>query len=217
MKSFPVCGPTVASTLIVFGIGLAVVPVASADPAGVDQPQPPAPVPGALPDGAASDAPGALPEAGAMPGAPLQPTGAPQGPAPDAATMSTSGDPTRDACDLFNKSVNYAAINYEDFADYSAGSGNFVDYGSPTVSNANVAGRTALRQAAAASLAAATIPGASPAVTAPMQAWSLSAAKLVLVMSVRGGGDSLNSTAADLNRTAKEAQMACATAQMPQD
>ena len=138
------------------------------------------------------------------------------GAAPDAVPMPTSGDPTKDSCDLFNKAVNYAAINYEDFADYSAGSGNFVDYSSPTVDNANVAGRIALRQAAAASLAAATIPGASPAVTVPMQAWSLSAAKLVLVMSVRGGGDTLNSTATDLNRTAKEAQMACAQAQAPQ-
>jgi hypothetical protein len=46
-----------------------------------------------------------------------------------------------------------------------------------------------------------------------MRSWSLSAAKLVLVMGVRGGGDTLNSTATDMNTTAHQAQMACATAQ----
>ena len=126
--------------------------------------------------------------------------------------MQSSGDPTKDACGLFNKAVNYAAINYEDFADYSAGSGNYVNYADQTVVNANLAGRTALRQAVAASLAAATTPGVPPEVTAPMQAWSMSAAKLVLVMGVRGGGDTLNSTATDLNQSAHDAQMACAAA-----
>jgi len=36
-----------------------------------------------------------------------------------------------------------AAINYEDFADFSAGSGNYVNYADQTVDNANTAGRTA--------------------------------------------------------------------------
>jgi hypothetical protein len=215
MKSFHTCGQTVATTLIAFGIGLAVVPTASADPTGADQPQPPGPAAGALPDAPAPDVPGAAPEVAAMPDAPLGPSGATQGAAPDAVPMPTSGDPTKDACDLFNKAVNYAAINYEDFADYSAGSGNYVNYTDQTVDNANLAGRTALRQAAGAALNASGIPGAAPEATAPMRAWSLSAAKLVLVMGVRGGGDTLNSTATDLNKTAKEAQMVCATAQAP--
>jgi hypothetical protein len=204
----------VTTTLMAFGIGLAVIPAASADPAGADQPQPPAPVPGAVPDAAAPDAPAAIPESAAVPGAPIGPTGTPQGVDPQTAQMPSSGDPTKDACDLFNKASNYAAINYEDFADYSAGSGNYVNYQDQTVDNANAAGRTALRQAAAAALSASGIPGAAPEVTAPMRSWSLSAAKLVLIMGVRGGGDTLNSTANDLNRQAKEAQMACATAQM---
>ena len=211
MRSFHDCRRTVATALVAFGVGVAVCPTASADPTGPDQPQPPAPVPGTVPEAAA--APGVLPDAAAAPGAPLGPTGAPQGAAPDAAPMQSSGDPTKDSCDLFNKAVNYAAINYEDFADYSAGSGNYVNYADQTVVNANVAGRTALRQAAAAALNASGIPGAPPEVTTPMRSWSLSAAKLVVVMGVRGGGDTLNSTATDLNRDAHDAQMACATAQ----
>ena len=128
--------------------------------------------------------------------------------------MQSSGDPTKDACDLFNKAVNYAAINYEDFADYSAGSGNYVNYTDQTVDNANMAGRTALKQAAAAALNASTIPGRAAGGTRPMRSWSLSAAKLVVVMGVRGGGDTLNSTATDLKRDAHDAQMGCATSQM---
>lgn len=210
MRSFHVCRQMVTTTLMAFGIGLALIPAASADPAGADQPQPPALVPGEAPP----DVPGAIPESAAVPGAPIGPSGTPQGVDPQTAQMPSSGDPTKDACDLFNKASNYAAINYEDFADYSAGSGNYVNYQDQTVENANTAGRTALRQAAAAALSASGVPGAAPEVTAPMRNWSLSAAKLVLIMGVRGGGDTLNSTANDLNRQAKEAQMACATAQM---
>jgi hypothetical protein len=217
MRSFHACGQTVAISLLAIGIGLATVPMASADPAGTDQPQPPAPIPGPPSGIATPDGPVASPEAASIPGAPLGPTGAPQGEDPSTAQPQSSGDPTKDACSLFNKAVNYAAVNYEDFADYSAGGGNYVDYSSSTVNNANVAGRTALRQAASASLAASTIPGASPEVTAPMQAWSLSAAKMVLVMGVRGGGDTLNSTATDMNKQAHDAQIACATAQMSQN
>jgi hypothetical protein len=215
MRSLHVCGQTtVAAALMAFGVGLAVLPTAAADPTGADQPQPPGPLPGAVPGAAQPDAPGAVPEAAAVPGASVGPTGAPQGVDPQTAQMQSSGDPTKDACDLFNKAVNYAAINYEDFADYSAGSGNYVNYQDQTVDNANTAGRTALKQAAAAALSASGIPGAAPEATGPMRSWSLSAAKLVLVMGVRGGGDTLNSTANDLNSQAKQAQIACATAQM---
>lgn len=205
MRSFHVCGQTAAAALIAFGIGLALVPSASADPTDTDTDtvQPQSPAPGSEAFEATVVGPGSAPA----------PVGTPQGAAPDAAPLQSSGDPTKDACDLFNKAVNYAAVNYEDFADYSAGSGNYVNYEDQTVGNANVAGRTALRQAAAAALNASGIPGAPPEVTAPMRSWSLSAAKLVLVMGVRGGGDTLNSTATDLNTDAKEAQMACATAQ----
>lgn len=201
MRSFYVCGRTAATALTAFGIGLAVVPIASADPNAADQQQPPAP--GAEPLQETVVAPG--------PGMPPGPADAPRGVDPQA-NMQSTGDPTKDACDLFNKAVGYASINYEDFADFSAGSGNSVNYLDPSVGNANVAGRTALRQSAAAALSASTIPGVPPEVSAPMQSWSLNAAKMVLVMGVRGGGDSLNSTATQLNTDAKNAQMACAAA-----
>ena len=44
----------------------------------------------------------------------------------------------------------------------------------------------------------------------PMRAWSLHATKLVLIMGLRGGGDSLNAAATDLNTDATNVQMACA-------
>ena len=190
MRSFQVRGQTVAAALVAFGVGMVVSPTAFADPAGPDQPQPPAPVDGTLPD--AAGAPGAVPDAAAVPGVTVGPTGATQGTDPGASPLLNSGDPTKDACDLFNRAVNYA---------------------DETVTNANIAGRTALKQAAGAALNASGIPGAAPEATAPMRSWSLSAAKMVLVMGVRGGGDTLNSTATDMNQTAHEAQVACAVAQ----
>jgi hypothetical protein len=210
MKSFHVCGRTVVTAVVAFGVGAAISPAAYADPVGPDQPPLPGPIPGAIPEAAV--APGA-PDAAAAPGGPLGPTGAPQGADPGASPLQSSGDPTKDACDLFNKAVNYAAINYEDFADFSAGSGNYVNYDDQTVGNANVAGRTALRQAAATALNASGVPGVPPEVSAPMRSWSLNAAKLVLVMGIRGGGDTLNTTATDMNTNAHDAQMACAIAQ----
>jgi hypothetical protein len=186
-------------------------PTAFADPTAPDQPQPPTPAPGPVPQ--AAGAPGVLSDAAEGPGVSPGATGAPLGDAPDATPMQSSGDPTKDACDLFNKAVNYAAINYEDFADFSAGSGNYVNYDDQTVANANAAGRMALKQAAGAALSASGVPGVPPEVTTPMRMWSLNAAKLVLVMGVRGGGDTLNSTANDLNTTGHKAQIACATAQ----
>lgn len=205
MKAIHGSGQTVTAALIAVGLGIAAAPTAFADPSGPDHPPPPAPVTGALPQAPAP--PSALADAAAPA------VGEPQGAAPNAAPVQSSGSPTRDSCDLFNKAVNYAAINYEDFADYSAGSGNFVNYDDQTVVNANTAGRTALKQAAAAALSASAVPGVAPEITTPMRTWSFNAAKLVLVMGVRGGGDTLNSTATDLNAAAHEAQIACATAQ----
>ena len=43
-------------------------------------------------------------------------------------------------------------------------------------------------------------------------AGSLNAARLVLTMGLRGGGNALNSAATDLNQDARDVQMACATA-----
>jgi len=120
------------------------------------------------------------------------------------------GSAIPDACKVFGAAMNYAATNYEDFAYATAGNGNFVNYQDPSVSDSNVIGRTALKEAAGAAWDASTTPGLPPDVSTPMQAWSLHATKLVLIMGLRGGGDSLNSAANDLNTDAHNAQMACA-------
>lgn len=118
--------------------------------------------------------------------------------------------PVTDACRQFTVALSVAATNYEDFAYATAGSGDFVDYQDPNVSRTNVVGRTALREAAAAAMSASRTPGLPPEVSDPMQSWSLHATKLVLIMGLRGGGDSLNAAATQLNADASTAQMACA-------
>lgn len=125
---------------------------------------------------------------------------------------AAEGDPLTDACGQFDVAVNVAAANYEDFAYASAGSGNFVDYQDPEVWRSNVVGRTALRQAAGAALSASATPGLPPEVAGPMRSWSLRATKLLLVMGLRGGGDTLNSSATGMNADAEAVQMACTVA-----
>lgn len=130
----------------------------------------------------------------------------------DPADPAASGNPVVDACKLFNAALNVSAVNYEDFAYATAGNGNYVDYQDQNVSRTNVIGRTALRQSAAAALSASRTPGLPSEVSDPMQRWSLRATKLLVIMGLHGGGDSLNSNVAELNADAHEAQMACATA-----
>ena len=132
MRSSHVCGRTLATSLIAFGIGLAVVPTASADPTDTDQTPAPNPVPGA--------------------------------PAPTRFTATTTDETpaAADACKQFSAAMNYAATNYEDFAYATAGQGDVVNYGDPTVSDSNVVGRTALRQAASVALSASATPGLQP-------------------------------------------------------
>lgn len=182
MRSSRACGRTLAASLITLGIGLAVVPVASADPTDTDQTESPAPGPGAS--------------------------------APTRFTAVTADeDPAAaDACKQFSAAMNYAATSYEDFAYASAGSGDFVDYGDPNVSNSDSVGRSALREAASVALTASGTPGLAPDIAAPMRSWSMNAAKLLLIMGLRGGGDSLNSAATDLNTDAHDVQLACAAA-----
>lgn len=140
----------------------------------------------------------------------------PGDPAADTQPVSAETDAAAteiaDACKLFNAALNVAAANYEDFAYATAGNGDYVDYGDPNVSRTNVVGRTALRQAAAAALSASRTPGLPPEAADPMRSWSLHATKLVLVMGLHGGGDSLNNSVAALNTEGGEAQMACALA-----
>lgn len=123
-----------------------------------------------------------------------------------------AGSPVTDACKLFDAALNVAAANYEEFAYATAGNGNVVDYRNPEVGRSNVVGRTALRQAAAAAMSAAGTPGLPAEVSNPMRAWSLRATKLLVVMGLHGGGESLNSNATELNNDAHDAQMACALA-----
>jgi hypothetical protein len=182
MRSSHVCGRALATSLIAFGIGLAVVPTASADPTDGDQTPAPNPIPGAS--------------------APTRFT----------ATTTDETPAAADACKQFSAAMNYAATNYEDFAYATAGQGNVVNYGDPSVSNSNVVGRTALRQAAVLAMTASATPGLQPEISGPMQTWSLNAAKLLLTMGVGGGGDSLNTAANDLNNDAHTVQLACAAA-----
>ncbi len=131
-------------------------------------------------------------------------------PAALAAPPADSGNPVLNACSLFNAAVNVAAVNYEDFAYATAGNGDFVDYQDPMVGRTNVVGRTALRQAAAAALSASRTAGLPQEVSDPMRTWSLHATKLLLVMGLHGGGDSLNANVAQLNTEGHDALMACA-------
>ncbi|WP_431236910.1 hypothetical protein ACQ86B_18730 [Mycolicibacterium aichiense] len=125
---------------------------------------------------------------------------------PDAAPSSA----VPDACKQFGMALDHASSYYEDFAYDSAGGGNSVNYDDPNVANANVYGRTALRESAAAAMSAASAPGLPNDIAAPMRSWSLRATKLLIIMGIRGGGDSLNSTANDMNTDANNVQMACA-------
>lgn len=176
------CSRAVTASLVVCASALLSVPVASADPDA------PAPAPDPAPVNVAAPAP------------PLD------APPPDAAPAS----PIPDACKQFGMALDHASSYYEDFAYDSAGSGNSVNYQDPNVANANVIGRTALRESAAAAMSAASTPGLPEDIAAPMRSWSFRAAKLLVIMGIRGGGDSLNSTASDMNTDANNAQMACA-------
>ncbi len=124
-------------------------------------------------------------------------------------------DPVSLACKQFDTAISVAATNYEDFAYATAGTGDYVDYQDPEVRRSNVIGRTALREAAAAALSASRTPGLPPEISDPMRSWSVHAAKLLMVMGLRGGGDTLNSSAEQLNADAARAQMACARAAIP--
>lgn len=71
-------------------------------------------------------------------------------------------------------------------------------------------GHTALREAAHTALTVSRAPGLPAEVSDAMRAWSVRAAKLVIAMGLRRGGDALNATATELNDDASGAQFACA-------
>jgi hypothetical protein len=127
------------------------------------------------------------------------------------ATVGTSADADPaavTACAAFAEVLDGSATYYGDFADTFEGS----DYADPAVSDSNVVGRTALRQAAGVAMTAANTPGLQPEIADPVRKWSVDATKLLVKMGLRIPGDSLNTTATEMNDDATKAQEACAAA-----
>jgi hypothetical protein len=112
------------------------------------------------------------------------------------------------ACATFAEVLDGSSTYYGEFADSFEGS----SYSDPAVADSNVVGRTALRQAAAVAMSAANTPGLQPEIADTMRTWSVDATKLLLKMGLRIPGDSLNTTATEMNDDATKAQEACAAA-----
>jgi hypothetical protein len=178
LRSSQVCGRGLAASLLAVGIGLAVVPTASADPN--DTVQTDSADNGAISSAAAPDSDDATPAAVT-------------------------------ACGQFATALDGASDNYDGFAEAIEGSPQ-PDYYDPSVSSSNVVGRTGLRQAAATALSASDTPDLAPEISDPMAGWSVDATKLLLKMALHGGGDTLNTTANEMNADATNAQAACAAA-----
>jgi hypothetical protein len=131
------------------------------------------------------------------------------GPVQVAAPTADDADPAAvAACAQFAQVLDGSATYYGDFADSFEGS----SYADPAVSGSNVVGRTALREAAGLSMDAANTAGLAPDIADPMRVWSLGATKLLVKMGLRISGESLNSTATEMNNQAVRAQEACAAA-----
>jgi hypothetical protein len=127
----------------------------------------------------------------------------------NAAPMSdNAAAPAVTACGEFATALDGASTYYGEFADSFEGT----SYGDPGVQSSNEVGRTALRQAAGVAMDAAGTPGLYPAIGDPMRAWSVDATKLLLKMGLHISGESLNTTATEMNNDATNAQQACAAA-----
>jgi hypothetical protein len=127
----------------------------------------------------------------------------------DAAPMSDNASaPAVTACAQFATALDGASTYYGEFADSFEGT----TYSDPGVQGTNEVGRTALRQAAGVGLDAANTPGLDSSISAPMRAWSADATKLLLKMALHIPGESLNTTATEMNNDAVSAQEACAAA-----
>lgn len=152
------------------------------------------------------------PAAFAEPDSATQPAPPQPGPVEFSAPISDGASPAAvAACGQFAEVLDATAVYYGDFADaletYAQ-----PDYQDPAVSTSNVTGRTALRQGAGVTMSAANTPGLAPEIANPMRAWSWGATKLLVKMGLRGGGDSLNATANQMNDDALGVQEACAAA-----
>jgi hypothetical protein len=117
-------------------------------------------------------------------------------------------EPAVSACATFAQVLDDASNYYGDFADEFETS----NYADPAVDSSNAMGRTGLRQDAATAMQTADTPGLDPSISEPMRIWSLGATKLLLEMGLRIPGDSLNSTATQMNAQAIGVQKACAAA-----
>lgn len=115
------------------------------------------------------------------------------------------------ACRQFAAVLQGTSLYYGQFAD-ALETYEHPDYSTPSISSANVLGRTALRQGAGVALSAANTPGLAPDIARPMRSWSLGATKLLLKMGLRTSGETLNLSVAELNADATAVQTACAAA-----
>lgn len=190
-------------------VALSVAAPAHADPATDPVlPVPPTPVP------AAGPLPGPAPDPAdpdALAAAPADPAD----PQVDALPpLPGTGDPVKDACDQFFQAGNLAATTYEDFADASEGSSNTVNYGDPEVQRTSLISRAALRTAAGAALDAANVPGLPPEVSDPMRSWSVHATKLIFVVGLHAGRETMNNAVNQVNVDYANAQHACAMAML---
>src|SRR5258708_1256353 len=136
----------------------------------------------------------------------------PSSPGPVVVTPVDPSDNTTDvsatACGNFAQVLDGSSQYYGDFADSFEGS----DYSDPAVDSSNSVGRTALRQAAAVAMDTSNTPGLQPEIADPMRLGSLGATKLLLKMGLRIPGESLNSTANEMNTYATVVQQQCAAA-----
>lgn len=151
-----------------------------------------------------------------IPHAAAQPADALADPSAPPVQVATPGDDNADpaavaACSQFAEVLDSTALYYGDFADSLDGFA-AENYSDPAVESSNMMGRTALRQGAGVAMAAASGPGVPPAVADPMRQWSVDATKLLIKMGLRGGRDTLNATADELNNDAVATQQACADA-----
>jgi hypothetical protein len=152
-----------------------------------------------------------VPSAAADPDDTVQDPGTP-GPVTVAGPTSDNADPAAvTACSQFADALDASSSYYGDFADaletYAQ-----PDYQDPATSSSNTVGRTALRQSAAVAMDSANTPGLGPDIADPMRSWSFGATKLLIKMGLRGGGESLNTTANEMNDNATKVQTACAAA-----
>jgi hypothetical protein len=136
----------------------------------------------------------------------------PSSPGPVVVTAADPSDNVADAaaqaCGTFAQVLDGSSNYYGEFADSFEGS----DYADLAVDSSNSVGRTALRQSAGVTMDAANTPGLQPEIAEPMRVWSLGATKLLVKMGLRIPGDSLNSTATEMNNQAEKVQTACAAA-----